>query len=41
MIFFAFPKNIHEKGLARLFHESEAFIGKAFQGLAIFRYAEP
>jgi hypothetical protein len=28
-------------GFARIFHESEAFICKAFKGFAIFTYANP
>jgi hypothetical protein len=35
-------KRIHEiSGLARLFHELEAFIGKAFKGAAVLRYRKP
>jgi hypothetical protein len=26
---------------ARIFHESEAFIGKAFKGAAVLRYRKP
>jgi len=37
----ALQSHQEKEAVTRLFHESEAFIGKAFKGAAVLRYCKP